>query len=89
MRYYIIDKATGARLCKDGMWRSFANFGTFKENVKSYNRKGWALRRIKAIGNGHILSLDKGWAMDACGNVWDENSNVSGVKDCREMIKRS
>lgn len=86
MRYYIIDKATGARLCKDGKWRTFANFGTFKENVRVYRSKGWALRKIKDQGNGHLLSLADGWTMDAGGKVWDENSNVSGVKDCREMI---
>lgn len=84
--HYIIDKGTGSRLCKDGKWRAFANFGTYPECVKRYRQKGWALRRIAQIRNGFVLSLTGGWTMDASGNVWNEDSNVSGVKHCREMI---
>lgn len=84
--HYIIDKGTGSRLCKDGKWRAFANFGTFPECVKIYREKGWAMRRIAQIGNGFVLSLTAGWVMDASGKVWDKNSKVGGVKDCRDMI---
>lgn len=64
----------GARLCKDGKFRNFANWGTYKECVKVYNTRGWALRKQTELDNRGVrvavVLLHK--SMDACGRFIEE-----------------
>lgn len=45
----------GARLCKDGRWRGFANFGTMSSCVKTYKRMSAAVKRAHRIGGRVVL----------------------------------
>jgi len=56
------------RLCQDGKWRWFANFGTFAECVKEYRSLGHAKRRAKRV-KGEVVVVGEGMAMDAVGNL--------------------
>lgn len=63
----LIINATGARLCQDNCWRSFANFGTYPECVKEYRSLGHAFRRAKRI-KGRVVLIEDG-TIDASGVV--------------------
>ena len=72
MVWIVLHPENGARLCKDHCWRDFACFGTYKECVKFYKRKGYAQRianRYKVAGKTHIVSLSEGETMDASGRI--------------------
>lgn len=79
--HYVINEDTGARMCKDGKWRTFANFGTFQSNVKVYRKKGWAARRMDILNCragrtvAYVLSLPRGTAMDASGRYDTTDDN--------------
>lgn len=56
------------RLCQDGTWRWFANFGTYPECVKEYRVRGFALRMAKRV-KGKVLEIPPDLVMDAAGNL--------------------
>lgn len=71
---------TGARLCRDNQWRTFANFGTGRTCVKVYYSVTWALKAGKryriatpegcdASAIAHCVHLHEGDTMDTAGNV--------------------
>jgi hypothetical protein len=65
---------TGARLCYDGKFRNFANFGTFPDCVKVFKSKGWALRKQEELMRFHncpceIVFLNGNRTMDASGMI--------------------
>lgn len=68
---------TGARLCQDGLFRNFANFGTFPDCVKVYRIEGAARRKqLELLDKAcpcEMIFLHHGWSMDACGRVSREN----------------
>ena len=68
------ENGKGARLCQDGMFRNFANFGTFSWNVKVYRKEGWALRRQTILDNRgcpvYIVRVPTGLFMDASGEIF-------------------
>jgi len=75
--HVVMRESDDARLCKDGKWRTFAQFGTFRSCVKTYKRKGNALRRMDILNRHwthktacYVQSVPKGHAMDACGKVF-------------------
>jgi hypothetical protein len=57
------------RLCQDGKWRSFANFGTYPECVKEYKSLGFAKKRAKKV-KGQVAVIREGLEVDASGNVF-------------------
>ncbi len=65
----LVCKDQSARLCQDGCWRYFANFGTYPECVKIYKSLGHALRRAKRNG-GYVVEIPEGFAVDASGVVF-------------------
>ena len=67
---YIVNN-DGDRLCNDGCWRSFANFGTYPECVKEYRNAGNAHRRAKKI-KGTVVQLGYGQSVDASGSIISE-----------------
>jgi len=86
--YYIINKETGARLCQDNKWRTFAHNGTFSSCVKVWKRKGWAWRKAFRIGRKSVfvLGLDENLVMDAAGHIYDETRGENKhVGHCLEM----
>ncbi len=73
---------TGARLCNDNQWRTFAHFGTGRTCVKEYRSATWALKagaRYRRLPEGWVendvrdiakcIHLNAGDTMDAAGNV--------------------
>lgn len=79
-RYIIFDSKTGARLCKDGKLRTFANFGTYKECVKIYKLWGFASNAVRKLNRSYdekrfkVLGLSKGEVMDASGKIEKVNT---------------
>ncbi len=69
MHYYLINRETGARLCKDGSWRTFAGFGTYRECVKSWRTRCWAERSALVRSKAEILELPDGQFLDAGGAI--------------------
>jgi hypothetical protein len=70
--HIVVNPETGARLCKDQMWRGFAMFGTFSCCVKFYRSLGWAQRaadKCRVNGKTKIVSMNDGDTMDASGKV--------------------
>ena len=45
----------GARLCRDGRWRGFANFGTMSSCVKTYKRMSAAVKKAGRVGGRVVL----------------------------------
>lgn len=84
--HYIINKDTGARLCRDGCWREFAYFGTSKSCVKVYRTSGWAIRGAERIGNSMVLSLASRMVMDASGEIFESvNGQNKSRGNCLDM----
>jgi len=81
-QHYVMDEDTDARLCKDGQFRIFAQFGTFPECVRVYRQKGWALKqqdRFERNGRKtYVLSLPFPFTMNAAGHICGESSECSG-----------
>jgi len=73
--FVIIHKGTGARLCKDNNFRTFACFGTYPECVKIYRKRGWAIRKqirlfkVSSIRDTEIKEVEVGQQMDATGSI--------------------
>lgn len=73
--HYVINEDTGARMCQDGRWRDFANFGTFRSHVKVWRHQGWAVRKMDILNIrvgrtvAYVLSLPRSQVMDAGGHV--------------------
>ena len=72
----VVCPETGMRLCRDNKWRSFANFGTYKECVKEFKYLKSACKageryRLKAVKAGHtlVIHLYDNDSMDASGRV--------------------
>lgn len=74
----VVCPATGRRLCQDNRWRSFANFGTYRECVKVFKYLKPALKagkryRLSAAKqtdtNAKVVHLYDGDSMDASGKV--------------------
>lgn len=61
------------RLCNDGRFRQFANFGTFKECVKVYRSVSAATKKAKEV-SGSAVSIPAGHTVDACGSVYDQDN---------------
>ena len=72
--FVVVHKDNG-RLCKDGLFRSFAHFGTFPECVRTYRHRGHAERRQRLLelrgekGTLSVVEIPTGQAMDACGRI--------------------
>jgi len=47
----IISNENHERLCKDGLFRGFANIGTENWCLKMYKTKGWAHRKINELAH--------------------------------------
>lgn len=90
MHHYIVNKDTGARLCKDGRWREFASFGTYSSCVKVYRQSGWAERRVVSVSHAMVLSLASHMIMDASGQIFDESEQGQSklVGHCLDMKPR-
>ena len=78
--FVLTDIDTGARLCEDAKFRTFACFGTYPECVKVYRQRGWALRRQKDLFNFRLIDTEvkeikDGQVMDATGSIVEWNSN--------------
>jgi hypothetical protein len=56
----------GFRLCKDGLWRSHANFGDYRSCVQDYKSRAAAIRRAKKCG-GQVVELPEGLHIEASG----------------------
>lgn len=74
----VIHPETGARLCQDNRWRTFANFGTFPSCVKEYSYPRAALNagaRYRGTPAGfdqtlaRVVHLHAGDSMDSAGNI--------------------
>jgi len=83
----VVHPETGARLCNDNRWRTFANFGGYPECVKTYRYARAALnagakyRGTPANGDqtlASVVHLHEGDTMDAAGNVERRNWNPVG-----------
>ena len=58
MNYYIIEPKTKARLCKDGLFRISACFGTFPETVKVWISEAWERKKQNKLYNqGNVVSV--------------------------------
>jgi hypothetical protein len=71
-RFVILHPETGDRLCKDDLWRGFANFGTYPSCVKIYKNFGNATKKASKMhtnGKVHVINLDayENEVMDASG----------------------
>ena len=71
--HVIVHENTGARLCKDSLFRTFACFGTFPECVKVWKSEAWARRRqdkLDRLGiETAVVTVPKDQTMDAAGNI--------------------
>ncbi|MBT6046403.1 MAG: hypothetical protein HOG49_06240 [Candidatus Scalindua sp.] len=71
--HIIVEETTGGRLCKDGFFRTFASFGTYRECVKVYSSEAWARRKqdkLHAQGNDiSVVTLADNQSMDAAGHI--------------------
>jgi hypothetical protein len=56
------------RLCKDGMLREFAVYGTYGFTVREYKSRGHALRAAQRI-KGRVACIPDGYTVDAAGTV--------------------
>lgn len=65
---FVVVDSIGRRLCQDGCWRYFANWGTYKECVKEYRVRGWADRKARRF-KARVVEILPGQTMDAAGNV--------------------
>lgn len=72
----IIYHEDGRRLCKDGYWRDFANFGDYPDCVKVYRNKPRARRRA-LDRKARLADIPDGFSVDACGRVYNETREVS------------
>ena len=77
--YYVIETATGRRLCQDGFLRDFAHFGNTSSCVKVYKTHWWAYKKARKLSRGnkkfHVLCLKSGQVMDASGTVFSDDGN--------------
>ena len=73
--HVIIDNR-GRRLCQDGSFRCFANFGSFKECVKVYRHYGHAFNRARVFGHLEVISLSEGESMNAGGMVFNADETI-------------
>ena len=82
--WVVIHPHTHARLCKDGLLREHANFGTFPSCVKTFRYEGWATRAAeKYLGyEWEIRGVHKGETMDAAGNIYNEE----GTRDIHRCL---
>lgn len=75
--WYVIVNQNGMRLCKDDKWRGFANFGSFRECVKTYRQVWWAAHRVQHLtirGNScRVVTVPIGCSMDAIGKIVAES----------------
>ncbi len=69
MHYYVINQETGARLCQDNSWRTFANFGTYPSCVKVWRMKIWAERSAVIRRHAVVFELPDGQFLDAGGAI--------------------
>ena len=79
----IITDPEGRRLCRDGLVRGFAPWGTYPICVKTYKSKAWAFRRAREIG-GYALEIPEDVTMDATGRAYRNIPSGTGyhrVKD--------
>lgn len=74
---FLIINKDGYRMCQDGKWRDFANFGTYQENVKEYRSLGWAKRAIRGR-NAAVVKVPEGMSVDASGKVLEEVPTTPG-----------
>ena len=77
MFFVIVHSQTGQRLCQDGQWRTFANFGTYPSCVRVYRRKASVIRRARQTQQAAVYGLPAGMVMDASGAVIVEASNTT------------
>lgn len=73
----VVCPATGARLCQDGRWRKFANFGTYSSCVREFRYLKSAQKAArrnrhplnKTTCDTFVTHLHPGDSMDASGHV--------------------
>ena len=88
--HYVIHEDTGARYCKDGKWRLFAQFGTYSSCVQIWKKEGFALRKMRQLNRfatvAYVLSLPDHHYMDASGNIYDSNDNDRHIGNSRPQV---
>jgi hypothetical protein len=86
--WIVVHPETGARLCKDNKWRSFAMFGTPRWCVKTYKRLGNAQNaadRVRVNGKTHIIHIRDGETVDASGRIWKTVDCGNGMEKTIEV----
>lgn len=85
----VIINDEGLRLCCDNRWRSFANFGSYKECVKTYKTVGSAKKTAKKV-QGKIAQIPSdskiSRSVDSCGTVFEERERSLQKKDIQDFI---
>jgi hypothetical protein len=64
----IIEKENTKRLCKDGYFRDFAMFGSFKDCVKIYKTLGHAFHRAKEM-SARVVNIPDHMKLEWSGTI--------------------
>lgn len=67
----IIEKENTKRLCKDGYFRNFAMFGSFKDCTKIYKSLGQALYVAKKM-SARVVNIPDHMRLEAGGTIIEE-----------------
>jgi hypothetical protein len=72
----LIISVGGLRLCNDGRWRSFANYGCTPGCVKEYRLLSAAHKKAKRVkGRVVVIPKGKGYEINAVGEITNDETN--------------